>query len=36
MRAILIPLSSVPSYDGTPPDAVIERLADLPGLLATW
>jgi len=36
MRAILIPHSSVPSYDGTEPDAVIERLAELPDLLASW
>jgi putative hydrolase of the HAD superfamily len=36
MRAVLIPHSSVPAYDGAQPDAVIERLAELPDLLESW
>jgi putative hydrolase of the HAD superfamily len=36
MRAILIPHSSVPAYDGAAPDAVIAGLAELPDLLASW
>jgi putative hydrolase of the HAD superfamily len=36
MRAVLIPHSEVPSYDGAVPDAVITRLAELPGHLDIW
>jgi putative hydrolase of the HAD superfamily len=36
MRAVLIPHSSVPSYDGAKPDAVIERLAELLPLIEAW
>jgi putative hydrolase of the HAD superfamily len=36
MRAVLIPHSAVPPYDGAVPDAVITRLADLPTHLDAW
>ena len=36
MRAVLIPHSAVPSYDGAVPDAVITRLAELPAHLDIW
>jgi hypothetical protein len=36
MRAVLIPHSSVPSYGGAKPDAVIQRLAELPPLIKAW
>jgi putative hydrolase of the HAD superfamily len=36
MRAVLIPNSDVPRRDDAAPDAVISRLAELPGYLDTW
>jgi putative hydrolase of the HAD superfamily len=36
MRAVLIPHSEVPAYDGVVPDAVITRLAELPAHLDEW
>jgi putative hydrolase of the HAD superfamily len=36
MRAVLIPHSEVPAYDGVVPDAVITRLAELPAHLDSW
>ncbi|HUB41184.1 MAG TPA: HAD family hydrolase [Streptosporangiaceae bacterium] len=36
MRAVLIPNSDVPSYEGAVPDAVISRLADLGPLIESW
>ena len=36
MRAVLVPHSNVPVYDGTRPDAVIDRLADLLPLVVRW
>jgi putative hydrolase of the HAD superfamily len=36
MRAVLIPNSDVPAFDGAVPDAVITRLAELPGYLDNW
>ena len=40
MRAVLVPHSEIPPSQQVPvdvtPDAVIQRLADLPGLLADW
>ncbi len=36
MRAVLIPHSEVPAHDGVAPDAVISRLAELPGYLDRW
>jgi len=36
MRAVLIPNSDVPGFDGAVPDAVITRLAELPGHLDGW
>ncbi len=36
MRAVLVPNSDVPGFDGTVPDAVITRLAELPGHLDRW
>ncbi|HEY0935804.1 MAG TPA: HAD family hydrolase [Trebonia sp.] len=36
MRAVLIPNSTVPAYDGAVPDAVIARLSDLLPLLDRW
>ena len=36
MRAVLIPHSAVPAYDGVVPDAVITRLSDLIPHLDSW
>jgi putative hydrolase of the HAD superfamily len=36
MRGVLIPNSEVPPHDGVVPDAVISRLAELPGHLDAW
>jgi putative hydrolase of the HAD superfamily len=36
MRAVLVPNSDVPAYDGAEPDAVIARLADLAPLIDAW
>ena len=36
MRAVLIPNSDVPAFDGAEPDAVIARLADLAPLIDAW
>ncbi|HLI41826.1 MAG TPA: HAD family hydrolase [Streptosporangiaceae bacterium] len=36
MRAVLIPNSGVPPFDGAVPDAVITRLAELPRHLDRW
>jgi putative hydrolase of the HAD superfamily len=36
MRGVLIPHSEVPAHDGVVPDAVISRLAELPGYLDAW
>lgn len=36
MRAVLIPHSEVPPFDGARPDAVIGGLAELPALIETW
>ena len=36
MRAVLIPNSDVPAFGGAAPDAVITRLAELPGHLDGW
>jgi FMN phosphatase YigB (HAD superfamily) len=36
MRAVLIPHSQVPPFDGAEPDAVISRLSELPGLIESW
>jgi putative hydrolase of the HAD superfamily len=36
MRAVLIPHSDVPAFEGAVPDAVITRLAELLGHLDNW
>jgi len=36
MRAVLIPNSHVPAFDGAVPDAVITRLSELPRHLGAW
>jgi putative hydrolase of the HAD superfamily len=40
MRAVLVPHSDIPAYQQVPvdvePDAVVQRLADLPAILAEW
>ena len=36
MRAVLVPNSDVPAFEGAVPDAVITRLADLPRHLDGW
>jgi len=36
MRAVLIPHSDVPAFEDAEPDAVISRLAELPGHLDRW
>ncbi len=36
MRAVLVPNSDVPEFDGAEPDAVIARLADLAPVIDTW
>jgi putative hydrolase of the HAD superfamily len=36
MRAVLIPNSDVPPFDGAIPDAIISSLAELPPLIESW
>ena len=36
MRTVFIPHSGLPPYEGSVPDAVISRLAELPALLDQW
>jgi putative hydrolase of the HAD superfamily len=36
MRAVLMPNSTVPSYDGAVPDAVITRLSELLPVIEGW
>lgn len=36
MRAVLVPNSDVPAWDGAVPDAVISRLCELPRYLDAW
>jgi putative hydrolase of the HAD superfamily len=36
MRAVLIPNSDVPQFDGAIPDAIIDSLAELPPLIESW
>lgn len=36
MRAVLVPHSEVPPFDGTRPDAVISDLSELPALIESW
>ncbi len=36
MRAVLVPHSDVPGFEGAEPDAVITRLADLAPVVETW
>jgi putative hydrolase of the HAD superfamily len=36
MRAVLIPNSDVPPFDGATPDAIISGLAELPPLIEAW
>jgi putative hydrolase of the HAD superfamily len=36
MRAVLVPNSNVPAFDGAQPDAVITRLPDLAPLIDAW
>lgn len=40
MRAVLVPHSDIPAHQQVPvdvtPDGVVQRLADLPGLIADW
>jgi putative hydrolase of the HAD superfamily len=36
MRTVLVPNSDVPSFADAVPDAIIERLADLPALIDRW
>ena len=36
MRAVLVPHSAVPAFDGTVPDAVISDLSELPALIESW
>jgi hypothetical protein len=36
MRAVLIANSDVPAFEAAEPDAVITRLAELPGHLDRW
>jgi putative hydrolase of the HAD superfamily len=36
MRAVLIPNSDVPPFDGATPDAIISSLAELPPLIESW
>jgi putative hydrolase of the HAD superfamily len=36
MRAVLVPNSDVPAFGGAAPDAVITRLAELPGHIDGW
>ena len=36
LRTVLVPHSDVPAFDGAAPDAVISRLAELPGIIDRW
>ena len=36
LRTVLVPNSAVPAFDGAVPDAVISRLAELPGVIDRW
>ena len=36
MRAVLVPNSDVPPFESAVPDAVIDRLAELPPLIESW
>jgi putative hydrolase of the HAD superfamily len=36
MRAVLVPHSEVPDFDGAEPDAVISDLSELPALIESW
>jgi putative hydrolase of the HAD superfamily len=36
MRTVLVPNSDVPTFADAVPDAIIERLAELPGLIESW
>ena len=36
MRTVFLPHSGLPPFEGSVPDAVITRLAELPGLLDQW
>lgn len=36
MRAVLVPHSEVPPFDGARPDAVIRDLSELPALIESW
>jgi putative hydrolase of the HAD superfamily len=36
MRTVLVPNSDVPTFADAVPDAIIERLADLPALIGQW
>jgi len=36
MRAVLVPHSEVPPFDGAMPDAVIGGLAELPAIIQSW
>ncbi|HLX51161.1 MAG TPA: HAD family hydrolase [Streptosporangiaceae bacterium] len=36
LRTVLVPNSDVPPFDGAVPDAVISRLAELPGVIDRW
>jgi hypothetical protein len=36
MRTVLVPNSDVPAFADAVPDAVIERLAELPPLIEQW
>ena len=36
MRAVLVPHSEVPPFDGAAPDAVIGGLAELPAIIESW
>lgn len=36
MRAVLVPHSAVPPFEGARPDAVISGLAELPALIESW
>jgi putative hydrolase of the HAD superfamily len=36
MRAVLVPNSDVPPFDGAVPDATIGSLAELPSVIESW
>jgi putative hydrolase of the HAD superfamily len=36
MRAVLVPHSDVPGFDGATPDAVLGQLGELPRYLDQW